>query len=133
MADFKPSGIRATIVGNISSGPEDKFNGSLTEVSVAVDHGYKKDGQWTKTGTTFVTYGASGDWAGPLHALAVGDRVELEDVALETRVYEKADGTKERAVSARFGTVTVLERKADRATSTAAAPTGFETPVPSGF
>jgi hypothetical protein len=133
VADFKPSGIRASIVGNVSRAPEDKFNGSLTEVSVAVDHGYKKDGEWTKTGTTFVTYGASGDWAGPLHSLAVGDRVELADVALETRTYTKKDGTEGLAVNARFGTVTVLERKADREGGSVPAPSGFNTPVPSGF
>lgn len=114
MADFKPSGIRANIVGNVGRAAEDKFDGKLTEVSIAVDHGYKKDGEWVKSGTTWVTYAASGDWAAPLRELAVGDRVELEDVAVETRTYDKADGSSGMQVTARFGTITILDRKADR-------------------
>lgn len=115
---FKPTGIRIdSLVGRATGPAEDKFNGQVTELTVAVGHGYKdqkNNGEWKETGTTFVTYSASGDWANALRQVGKGDLVEITDAALETRKYTKTDGGDGFAVSARFGSLEILERKGER-------------------
>lgn len=112
MTGFKPSGIRASsIVGRVVAPAEDKFDGKFTELRLAIGHGYKKDGEWTETGTTWLTYTASGEWAEPLRAFGKGDLVEITDASLETKTYQKKDGTDGLQVTARFGTAELLESK----------------------
>jgi single-stranded DNA-binding protein len=116
---FKPSGIRATIVGRVvAPAAPNRFNDQVLELRIAVDHGYKKNDEWTKTGTTWITYSAYGDFGTALGEFEKGDLVEIEDAALETRTYEKKDGGEGIAVSARYGTVELLERKDVEAVTT---------------
>lgn len=117
MADFIPSGIRGRIVGNVVAPAESKFDGDQTELRIAVGHGYKKDGVWTETGTTFVTYIARGEWGNTLTPFGKGDRIQIEDAAIETKTYQKRDGSEGLAVNARFGEVTLLEKKAEKVES----------------
>ena len=114
---FKPSGItHATIVGRVVAPAEDKLNGAVTELRVAVGHGFssKDGGPYRETGTTWLTYSASGDYANPLRAFGKGDLIEIVDAALSSREYETRDGEKRTTVEARYGTATLLERKGER-------------------
>lgn len=109
---FKPSGIRASsIVGRVVAPAEDKFDGKFTELRLAIGHGHKKDGTWTETSTTWLTYTASGDYAAPLREFGKGDLVEITDAAVETRTYEKKTGGEGLQVTARFGNIELLESK----------------------
>lgn len=109
---FEPSGIRASsIVGRVVAPAEDKFDGKFTELRLAIGHGFKKDGEWKETGTTWLTYTASGDWAAPLKEFGRGDLVKITDAAVETRTYEKKAGGEGLQVTARFGNIELLEAK----------------------
>lgn len=114
---FKPSGISPKgIVGRVVADAEEKFNGSVTEIRLAIDHGYKDktSGEWRKTSTTWLTYSAAGAYAGPLSVASKGDLVEISgDWALETREYDRKDGTKGLQVTARYGDFEVIEFKRD--------------------
>lgn len=113
MSDFLPSGIRGRIVGNVVAPAEEKFEGRVVELRVAVGHGFKdkQTGEWKDTGTTWVTYSASGDWGENLKQFNKGDRIQIDDAAIETRTYQKRDGGEGLAVNARFGEISLLESK----------------------
>lgn len=128
MADFKPSRATVTIVGNVGQ-VQSKFDGTLVEATVAVSKGYKDKNtdQWVDTGTDWYTVIARGDYTGTLLDLNPGDRVEVVDAKLEHREYPKQDGSTGVSYDLNFGTVVVLERKADRQ------PVGAGAGAPSGF
>lgn len=117
MSDFKPSRATVDIVGTVGR-VESKFDGKLTEVTIAVNKGYKDKTtqQWVDTGTDWYTHITRGDWQQQVHDLALqpGDRVEVTQAKLEHREYEKRDGKPGIACDLNFGELTVLERKADR-------------------
>ena len=120
MSEINPGNIpsiNVTLVGT-AGGPVDfkQFNngGSQAELSVAISHGYrnKQDGQWVDTGTTWVRILASGDYAeNNWPVVNKGDKVRLDDARLETREFDRKDGTKGQAFEARFGTLTVVQAK----------------------
>lgn len=116
MADFEPSRATVTIVGNVGQ-VQSKFDGALAEATVAVSKGYKdKNTQsWIDTGTDWYTVIARGDFTSQILDLNPGDRVKVEDAKLEHREYPKQDGTTGVSYDLNFGTIVVLERKADRA------------------
>lgn len=128
MADFKPSRATVTIVGNVGQ-VNSKFDGALVEATVAVSKGYKdkNNDQWVDQGTDWYTVIARGDYTQTLLDLNPGDRVEVADAKLEHREYPKNDGSTGVSYDLNFGTVVVLERKADRA------PAGASAGGPSGF
>lgn len=117
MTDFKPSRATVNVVGTVGR-VEQKFDGQLTEVSIAVNKGYKDKNtqQWVDTGTDWYTFITRGDWQANVAALNLqgGDRVEVTDAKLEHREYEKRDGSPGIACELNFGEIVVLERKADR-------------------
>lgn len=116
MADFEPSRATVTIVGNVGQ-VNSKFDGTLAEATVAVSKGYKdKNTQsWIDTGTDWYTVIARGDFTAQILDLNPGDRVKVEDAKLEHREYPKNDGSTGISYELNFGTIVVLERKADRA------------------
>lgn len=129
MAEFKPARATATIVGTVGS-VQSKFDGAQTEVSIAVGKGYKDKStqEWVDKGTDWYTFITRGEWQSQVQALDLqpGDRVEVVDAKLEHREYEKRDGKPGIACDLNFGTLEVLERKADRASaSSAPAQTAF--------
>lgn len=112
---FKPSRIQvASLVGRAVAGAEEKFDGQLVELRVAVGH-RKPDGNggYEDAGTTWLTYKASGEYAAPLKAVGKGDLVEITEAVLESREYT-SNGEKRSSLEARFGTLTILERKGER-------------------
>ena len=98
----------------------------VKEVSLPVNEGYTKDGEFVKTGTTWYTVSAAGEYAAQLEALAKGDKVRIEDARQEVREYKDKDGNPKLGITLKFGKVIVLEhsgadspadRKSDTATS----------------
>lgn len=126
MSDFKPSRATIDIVGNVGR-VDSKFDGQLTEATVAVSKGYKDKAtqEWIDTGTDWYTLIARGDYAQTLLDLNPGDRVEATGGKLEHREYQKNDGSTGISYEINFAEVTVLERKGERQTASAGAPTSF--------
>lgn len=106
-------GATTTLVGYTATearAPRYDKDGSsgVLELPIAINEGYKKDGEFVKTGTTWYTYSAAGDYAANLKGVAKGSKVRIEDAKQEVREYEGKDG-KVLAVGLRYGTLTVLE------------------------
>jgi len=109
-------GATVTLVG-WASGPakppaynKDGSKGIL-ELSVPITEGYKKDGEFVKTGTTWYSISAAGEYAEALKGINKDDKVRIEDAKQEVREYE-SNGEKKLGISLRYGTITVLERGA---------------------
>lgn len=105
------TGVNAVIVGRAAAPaenpPYDKTGSrGFQQIRVAVDQGYKKDGEWVETQTLWITYTARSEDLGHVQK---GDKVRLDEVKLEAREFERKDGSIGQAFEARFGTVTVLE------------------------
>lgn len=89
---------------------------SVAELSIAVNQGYrnKQTNEWVETGTTWLRILASGDYADnnwpPVHK---GDRVRVDGGRLETREFDRKDGTKGQAFEIRFGALSVVESKSN--------------------
>lgn len=116
-----PSGIVGTAVAD--AGPQkfgQKVNEKVTEVRIVVDHGYMKDQGdgtkvWTKTSTTFISHTSVGDYAAIPKQVRKGDLVKIGgDWSLETRTYQKQDGSEGMGVSVRYGDFEILESAAER-------------------
>lgn len=95
----------------------------VLELSIPINEGYKKGDEFVKTGTTWYTYSAAGDYAQQLANIPKGSKVRIEDAKQEVREFEKRDGTKQLAIGLRFGTLTVLTQGEARASQ---APAGDE-------
>lgn len=106
-------GATLTLVGYASGEVKVKeFTGgnSQAELSIPINEGYKKDGEFVKTGTTWYTVVASADHAAEKWpTIAKGDKVRIDDGKLETREFERTDGTKGQAFTVRYANITVLE------------------------
>lgn len=122
---FEPSRATVTIVGNVGRS-ESKFDGKLTETTVAVSKGYKDKttDQWVDQGTDWYTFITRGDWQSSVADIGPGDRGKIEDAKLEHREYQKNDGSTGIAYELNFGTITVLEKKGERQTASSGA-SGF--------
>lgn len=108
-------GATITLVGRAGADaenpPYDKEGSrGIKQIRVAVGQGYKnKDtGEWVDTGTTWFTITGRADDIGHVRK---GDKVRLDDARLETREFDRKDGSKGQAFETRFGTLTVLESK----------------------
>lgn len=127
MTDFKPSRATIDVVGNVGR-VDSKFDGAQTEVTIAVEKGYKDKNtqQWVQKGTDWYTFITRGDYQASVAGIESGDRVEVTGAKLEQRLYTKNDGTPGVANELNYGEIVVLERKADRApAASAGAPAGF--------
>lgn len=107
------TGVTVTAVGraggDAENPPYDKSGErGFKQVRVAVDQGYKKDGEWIETGTLWLTVtGRDSD----IGHVKKGDKVRLDDARLEAREFERKDGTTGQAFETRFGVLSVLESK----------------------
>lgn len=104
-------GVNAVIVGRAAASaenpPYDKEGSrGFQQVRIAVDQGYKKDGEWVSTQTLWITYTARAE---ELEGVSKGAKVRLDEVKLEAREYTRKDGTTGQAFEARFGEIIVLE------------------------
>lgn len=106
-------GATITLVGRAGGDAENPAydkNGErgIKQVRVAVGQGYKKEGEWVDTGVTWYTVTGREDDIGHVRK---GDKVRLDDARLETREFDRKDGSKGQAFETKFGTLTVLESK----------------------
>jgi single-stranded DNA-binding protein len=108
-------GATVTLVG-YAAGPAktpayDKDGGKgILELSIPVNEGYKPaGGEFVKTGTTWYTVSAAGDYAAQLSAINKGDKVRVDGAKQEVREYTDREGNKKLGISLRYGTITVLE------------------------
>lgn len=108
-------GIEATIVG-WAAGPartpaydKDGTSGVL-EVSIPLNEGYKKNGEFVKTGTTWYTYSGAGDFAQNVLAnIQKGDKIRVDGAKQEVRTYQDREGNEKLGITLKFGDFTVLE------------------------
>lgn len=106
-------GANLTLVGYVS-GParppayDKSGERGILEVSVPINEGYSKDGNFVQTGTTWYTYAAAGDYANALKALNKGDKIRIDNAKQEVRDHEG-----KLYITLRYGTLTVLESKSD--------------------
>jgi hypothetical protein len=111
-------GAQVTIVGRAGGPPVAVFDGSTTRLSVAVGQGYKKDGEWVDTGTTWYTVQASTEYVEQNWPdIDTGDKVRIDDAKQETRLYTKGNGDPGLEVKLTYGRVSLVDRKAERASS----------------
>lgn len=121
MSETNPNnylGATATIVGYAAAGARtpayDKEGKSgVLEIAIPVNEGYKKDGEFVQTGTTWYTYSAAGEYAANLSTINKGDKVRVSDAKQEVREYKSKDGEAKLGIGLRFGTIEVLEAKPD--------------------
>lgn len=110
-------GVSATIVGYAASAPRNPLydpegTRGVKELPIPINEGYKKDGEFVETGTTWYNYVAAGSGVDSIAHIQKGDKVRIDDAKMEVREYKTKDGTEKLGISLRFGTVTVLESKA---------------------
>jgi single-stranded DNA-binding protein len=103
-------GARVFVVGTAGGEPRDTTFGTR-ELSIAVGEGYKKDGQWVDTGTTWYTLSATLSYAEDNWPyVGKGDKVRVDDAKQETRQYEK-DGETRTQIKLSYGRLSVLQSK----------------------
>lgn len=115
-------GVSNTIVGYAASGArppayDKEGTKGILEVAIPINEGYKKDGEFVQTGTTWYTIVAGGDAANDLKAINKGDKVRVDDAKQEVREYKDAEGNTKLGITLRFGKVTILESKSASAIS----------------
>lgn len=118
MSEVNPSnyvGASTTVVG-YAGGPvkvkEFQGGGSVAELSISVGQGYKKDGDWVDTGTTWYTLAAAPDYASDnWPQVGTGDKVRVDDAKQETRTFKRKDDTEGLQITLKFGTLSVVEAK----------------------
>lgn len=85
----------------------------IKEISIPVNEGYPDgNGGFTKTGTTWYTVSAFGEYAAELSALKKGDKVRVEDAKQEVREYKDKDGNVKLGITLKFGKIIVLDKSA---------------------
>lgn len=83
----------------------------VKEVSIAINEGYTKDGEFVQTGTTWYTVSAAGDYADEIAAIRKGDKLKVEGAKQEVREYKDKDDNPKLGITLRYGKITVLEAK----------------------
>lgn len=81
----------------------------VKQVPIAINEGYKKDGQFVQTGTTWYDVEAGGDAAQTLANIKKGQKIRVEDAKQEVREYTDKNGAVQKGITLKFGTVTVLD------------------------
>lgn len=113
-------GASAVIVGRAGGPVEVKSFGNGAEqaqLSIAVSKGYKnkQTDEWVDQGTDWYTLTATADYADSNWPdVQKGDKVRVDDARLELKGFIKKDGTAGVDATLRFGTLVIIEAKADR-------------------
>lgn len=121
MTEVNPNnyeGATLTVVGRAGGEPEEIFDGATTRFSIAVNQGYKKDGEWVDTGTVWYTVQAATEYA-EQHwpEINPGDKVRVENAKQEVRVFLKNNGDPGVELRLSYGSVKMVERKSERVVS----------------
>lgn len=118
MNDINPNnypGATITLVGYAAGNPEyppyDKEGKrSYKQLSIAVNEGYKKDGEFVQTGTTWYRVEKHQDDWDSL-GVSKGDKVRIDNAKQEVRSYRNAHGDDVLGITLSYADVTVLESK----------------------
>jgi single-stranded DNA-binding protein len=107
-------GATVTLVGYAASGARNpaydrEGTRGVKQVPIAINEGYKKDGQFVQTGTTWYDVEAGGDAAQTLASIKKGQKIRVEDAKQEVREYTDKNGAVQKGITLKFGTVTVLD------------------------
>lgn len=117
MSDINPNqyqGASVVLVG-YASGPaqppayDKEGTKGVLELRIPIGEGYKKDGVWVDTSTTWYSYSAAGEHADKLRAVQKGDKVRIDDAKQEVREYTDREGKVQKGITLKFGTLTILE------------------------
>lgn len=106
-------GATVTVVGYAAGAPEyppyDKEGKrGYKQLSVPVNEGYKKDGEFVKTGTTWYRVEKhQDDWANL--GVQKGDKVRIDNAKQEVRTYKNREGVEQLGITLSYADVTVLE------------------------
>ena len=113
-------GATVTVVGWAATDPRPPAyvkDGSrnVLELPIPIREGYKDrdTGDFVETGTTWYSYTAGGSGVDVLDGIQKGDKVRIENARQEVREYTNKAGETVKAVTLRFGTVSVLETSED--------------------
>jgi single-strand DNA-binding protein len=116
--DNNYTGIHLDNIVGVAGGPKTVRNfdngGSQAELSVAVSQGYKnkQTQEWVDTGTAWIRVKATGDYADQnWPEVGKGDKVRINGGRLETREFDRADGTKGQSFELVYGEVQILVAK----------------------
>lgn len=106
-------GATLTLVGYAAGDPEyppyDKEGKrGFKQLSIANTEGYKKDGEFVKTGTTWYRVEKhQDDWA--TLGVQKGDKVRIDNAKQEVRAYKNAKGEDALGITLSYADVTILE------------------------
>lgn len=106
-------GATLTLVGYAAGDPEyppyDKEGKrGFKQLSIANTEGYKKDGEFVKTGTTWYRVEKhQDDWA--TLGVQKGDKVRVDNAKQEVRAYKNAKGEDALGITLSYADVTILE------------------------
>lgn len=108
-------GAANTLVGYAASGPRNpgydkEGTRGVKEIPIPINEGYKKDGEFVQTGTTWYTYVAAGSGVELIEDIRKGDKIRIDGAKQEVREYKSKAGEDKLGISLRFGTITVLEQ-----------------------
>lgn len=117
MSETNPNnydGASVTVVGRAAGPFEVKSfdsGGSQAQLSIAVGKGYKKNDQWVNTGTDWYTLTATSEYAKDNWPdVGKGDKVRINDARQEVKAYNKKDGTADKEITLRFGTIVIVSK-----------------------
>lgn len=106
-------GLTATLVGYVAMEPaypayDKQGKHGFKEVKVAHNEGYKKDGEFVQTGTTWYAIKVHQD---DLGNVGKGDQIRVDDAKQSTRTYTNKDGVEDIGILLEYGKITVLKSK----------------------
>lgn len=119
-------GATTILVGYAAGNPEyppydREGKRGFKQLSVAVNEGYKKDGEFVQTGTTWYRIEKHEDAWAEL-GVGKGDKIRLDGAKQEVREYQDKNGDSKLGITLTYGDLTVLESKNDGSASDEEAP-----------
>lgn len=108
-------GANTALVGYVATEPrypafDKEGKRGLKEIPIAHNEGYKKDGEWVTTGTTWYSVMVKEDFLAST-PIGKGDKIRVDDAKQEVREYTNKDGETKIGITLSFGDITVLESK----------------------
>lgn len=108
-------GANTTLVGYVATEPrypafDKEGKRGLKEIPIAHSEGYKKDGEWVTTGTTWYSVMVKEEFLAST-PIGKGDKIRVDDAKQEVREYTNKDGETKIGITLSFGDITVLESK----------------------
>lgn len=108
-------GATTTLVGYAAGNPEypaydREGRRGFKHLSVAVNEGYTKDGEFVQTGTTWYRIEKHEDAWAEL-GVGKGDKIRLDGAKQEVRSYKNKEGVEQLGITLSYGDLTVLESK----------------------